>query len=99
MEFVASQPDAEAETKPGSVASETAAQGRYIRIRDWESKYAASPRDLFVYLPEAYLHEPQRSFPVLLMHDGQNLFDGDLAYVKGSTWRAGSTADSEIAAG
>lgn len=72
---------------------------RYWRIQNWQSDLLPTPRDLFVYLPEAYLHEPGRSFPVLLLHDGQNLFDGDLAYVKGSTWRCGETADAQAAAG
>jgi predicted alpha/beta superfamily hydrolase len=84
---------------PGQMVSEAASEGRYIRIRNWESSYLETPRDIFLYLPKAYLAEPERSFPVLVMHDGQNLFDGDLSYVKGSTWRAGSTADEEIAAG
>ncbi|SEB40080.1 alpha/beta hydrolase [Terriglobus roseus] len=100
MEFVASQPDTDTHlTVPGPMLADAEAQGRYVRIRDWESKFLPNSRDIFLYLPEAYLQEPQRSFPLLVMHDGQNLFDGDLSYVKGSTWRAGSTADEEIAAG
>jgi predicted alpha/beta superfamily hydrolase len=76
-----------------------AAEGRYIRIRGWQSRFLPSARDLFIYLPKAYIEEPRRLFPVLLLHDGQNLIDGNLSYVKGSTWRVGSTADAEIAAG
>ncbi|MGI4758842.1 MAG: alpha/beta hydrolase [Janthinobacterium lividum] len=76
-----------------------AAQGRYLRIEGWLSRFLPSARDLFLYLPEAYFAQPERSFPLLLMHDGQNLFDGSLSYVEGSTWRVGSTADEEIAAG
>ena len=74
-------------------------QGRYIRIRRWTSRFLPGDRDLFLYLPEAYHREPERRFPVLILHDGQNLFDGELSYVRGQTWRAGSTADEEIAAG
>ncbi len=73
--------------------------GRYRRIRGWTSKFLPTPRDLFIYLPEAYLSEPERSFPTLILHDGQNLFDGELSYVKDCTWRVGSTADEQIAAG
>lgn len=73
-------------------------QGRYLRIRNWSSRFLSAERDLFVYLPEAYHLEPQRHFPVLILHDGQNLFDGDLSYVKGQTWRVGETADEEIRA-
>jgi predicted alpha/beta superfamily hydrolase len=100
MEFVASQPASFVETEAsGSLVSAAELEGRYLRIRDWVSNFLPTPRDLFIYLPEAYRHEPDRAFPVLILHDGQNLFDGDLSYVRGSTWRAGSTADEEIAAG
>jgi predicted alpha/beta superfamily hydrolase len=75
------------------------AEGRYMRLRDWSSRYLHTSRDLFVYLPRAYAAEPQRQFPVLILHDGQNLFDGNLSYVKGSTWRAGANADHETARG
>jgi predicted alpha/beta superfamily hydrolase len=100
MEIVASQPDTDTDiAAPGPMVAEAAAQGRYLRLRDFESRFLPTPRDLFLYLPEAYWREPERSFPVLILHDGQNLFDGDLSYVPGSTWRVGSTADGEIAAG
>jgi predicted alpha/beta superfamily hydrolase len=100
MEIVASQiapyPDS---AQIDAALSAADAQGRYIRVLDWTSDILPTPRDLFIYLPEAYLQDSTRSFPLLLLHDGQNLFDGYLSYVKGSTWQAGSTADQEIAAG
>lgn len=46
-----------------------------------------------VYLPEAYLLEPERRFPVFYLHDAQNLFDPRTAYLRGHTWRAHITAD------
>lgn len=73
--------------------------GRYHRIQHWISDYLPTPRDLFVWLPEAYAAEPQRRFPLLLLHDGQNLFDGELSYVRGQTWQCGTTADRVFAAG
>lgn len=72
---------------------------RYYRIERWFSEALPIPRDLFFWLPEAYFAEPDRRFPVLLLHDGQNLFDGELSYVKGQTWRCGSTADGVVSAG
>ena len=72
---------------------------RYSRIQNWSSTALPTPRDLFLWLPEAYFSEPERRFPVLLLHDGQNLFDGELSYVKGQTWRCGSTADEVFARG
>lgn len=72
---------------------------RYFRFQNWVSDALPTPRDLFLWLPETYLQEPERSFPVLLLHDGQNLFDGELSYIKGQTWRCGSTADDVFARG
>ncbi len=37
--------------------------------------------------------------PLLLLHDGQNLFDADRAHVPGQHWRVAETADALIAAG
>lgn len=82
----------------GPMVAEAFQQGRYLHIRNWTSRFLPAERDLFVYLPEAYFSEPQRHFPLLILHDGQNLFDGDLSYVKGQTWQVGATADEEIRA-
>jgi len=40
-----------------------------------------------------------RRYPVLYMHDGQNLFDPDTAFQKGEHWRVGETASALIDAG
>ena len=72
---------------------------RYYRLQSWRSDALPTPRDLFLWLPEAYLQDRERRFPILLMHDGQNLFDGELSYIKGQTWRCGSTADDVFALG
>ena len=50
-------------------------------------------RIITIYLPLAYLAEPDRRFPVFYLHDGQNLFDGTTSFVAGRTWRAHTTAD------
>ena len=54
---------------------------------------------VLVYLPEQYLHDPDRRFPVFYLHDGQNLFDGRTSYVAGRTWEAQRTTDQLSAAG
>ena len=103
MEIVASQPGSAEPLKPEGARSgwiaQAEAEGRYLRIRDWGSKFLPTSRDLFLYLPRAYAEETSRGFPLLVLHDGQNLFDGDLSYVRNSTWCVGSTADDEIASG
>ena len=40
-----------------------------------------------------------RRYPVLYMHDGQNLFEPDTAFQKGEHWRVGETATELIDAG
>ena len=42
-------------------------------------------RDVDVWLPPSYGRDPQRRYPVLYMHDGQNLFDPALGYT-GVDW-------------
>ena len=43
------------------------------------------PRRAYIYLPESYLHEPDRRYPVLYMFDGHNVFfDEDATY--GKSW-------------
>jgi enterochelin esterase-like enzyme len=42
-------------------------------------------RDVDVWLPPGYGSDPQRRYPVLYMHDGQNLFDPALGYT-GVDW-------------
>ena len=38
-------------------------------------------------------------YPVLYMHDGQNLFEADTAFQKGEHWRLGETAATLVASG
>lgn len=72
---------------------------RYLRLKDMRSRWLPSRRDVTVYLPEAYLAEPARRFPVFYLHDGQNLIDGRTSYLADHTWRAQWNADSLTAAG
>ncbi|MBN2046252.1 MAG: alpha/beta hydrolase [Anaerolineaceae bacterium] len=43
------------------------------------------PRDVEVWLPPQYAEEPSHRFPVIYMHDGQNLFEPEKSY-SGVTW-------------
>ena len=67
--------------------------------RGFESRYLPDARDVIVYLPPAYDEQPERSYPVLYMHDGQNLFDGRTSFIPGRTWEMGEQADEAIEAG
>lgn len=52
-----------------------------------------STRGVWVYLPPTYLENSRATFPVLYMHDGQNLFDGAQAF-GGNEWRVDETFDA-----
>jgi predicted alpha/beta superfamily hydrolase len=55
-------------------------------------------RTIVVWLPESYETEIQKYYPVLYMHDGQNLFDPNTSYL-GIDWQMDETADSLIKQG
>ncbi len=44
-------------------------------LREVHSPQLDNTRDLFVYLPPSYETDEERRYPVVYMHDGQNLFD------------------------
>ena len=69
------------------------------RHQNFRSKILRNQRDLVVYLAPGYQEQPDRRFPVLYMHDGQNLFDGATSFVQGQDWHVGHSADAEIRAG
>ncbi len=50
------------------------APGRLEVIPDVESRELGNQRDILVYLPSSY-DKSDKPYPVLYMHDGQNLFD------------------------
>jgi len=64
--------------------------------RDFESRYLPDKRDIIVYLPPGYDREPGRAYPVMYMHDGQNLFDPRTSFVPGRTWHVQEQADEAI---
>lgn len=51
-------------------------------------------RDVYIYLPPQYFSEPDRRFPVLYMHDAQNLFDRESSNYGG--WKIDSKASELI---
>jgi len=65
----------------------------------FRSRFLRNQRDIVVYLPPGYDNRTFRRFPILYMHDGQNLFDGATSFIPGMDWRVGQTADQLIEAG
>jgi len=72
---------------------------RLFLHKAFRSKYLPDNRDVIVYVPPGYDEEPERTYPVLYLQDGQNLFDGRTSYVKGRTWMVREHADQAIEAG
>jgi len=54
---------------------------------------------VIVYVPPGYDQHSERHYPVLYMHDGQNLFDGRTSFIPGRTWQVREHADAAINAG
>ncbi len=52
-------------------------------------------RDVIVWLPPSYEKNIKKHYPVLYMHDGQNIFDPSTAFT-GYDWRVDEVADSLI---
>lgn len=74
-------------------------QSRLHKHNQFQSPLLEEKHDFIVYVPQAFNDDPNRFFPVLYMHDGQNLFDPKTSFIKGNYWRVGETADALIASG
>ena len=63
--------------------------------RQFYSPQLKNKRDLVVWLPPSYETEPNRKYPVLYVHDGQNLFTPFTAF-QGQEWHLDEIADDLI---
>jgi predicted alpha/beta superfamily hydrolase len=62
-------------------------------IPTFHSTALNNDRAIYVYLPPSYDENTRARFPVLYMHDGQNLFDPARAF-GGNTWKVQQTLDA-----
>ena len=74
-------------------------QSRLHLHTQFASSLIDEKHDFIVYVPQAFRDDPHRFFPVLYLHDGQNLFDPETSFIKGNYWRVGEAADAMISAG
>lgn len=65
-------------------------QGRIIEIKDFKSDFVKS-RNIEIWLPDEYFEDTDKRFPVLYMHDGQNVFNTATA-MNNTSWGADRTA-------
>jgi predicted alpha/beta superfamily hydrolase len=64
--------------------------GDVRRHPDFMASRLGSRRTILVFLPPGYETEPDRRYPVLYMHDGQNLFDAATSFI-GVEWAVDET--------
>ncbi len=76
--------------------SEPRIQGNVVYHRKLKGEGLNYSRDVIVWLPPSYQTEKKRRYPVLYMHDGQNIFDPSTSF-SGKDWRVDEIADSLIA--
>ena len=67
-------------------------------LRDFASPQEGLSRTVRIYTPDAYDAEPGRHFPVLYMHDGQNVFAHSESAIY-NTWCANHTLEHLVAEG
>lgn len=69
--------------------------GNYADMADFESKILGNRRNITVYLPPSYASSPEKRYPVLYAHDGQNLFDTRTAFLN-REWQLDETIERKI---
>jgi predicted alpha/beta superfamily hydrolase len=63
-----------------------------VRVLRGVAGRSVGARDLLVYLPPGYESSPERRYPVLYLHDGQNVFDAATSFA--GEWGADETAET-----
>ena len=81
-----------------AAAAATVPRGELRIIENFASPQLGNTRSLRIYLPASYGAHPERRYPVLYMHDGQNLFDAKTA-AYGTEWGIDETVDKLVAEG
>lgn len=71
--------------------------GHFDIHRNFYSKHLDDTRTIMVYLPPGY-NDEDNHYPVLYLHDGQNVFDASTSY-GGVEWRVDETAEKLIGEG
>ena len=96
-------PDVTSSTAAAAPAPATGADVEHTLTGDvrkhesFHSRFLAHDRTVMVYLPPGYEAETADRYPVLYLHDGQNLFDRATAF--GEEWHVDESAERLITAG
>lgn len=83
------------------LATPDSGRGYLVKLDHACSTALGNCRDVTAYLPPAYdaLDNVARTYPVLFMHDGQNVFDDHDCCFGHTGWEVNVALDSEIASG
>lgn len=87
---------------PGNIVHEVWLDGtRHHTVADWKDRYRgrltgerlyshvlAGDRELLIWLPQTYATDSERRFPLIVLHDGANVFDPATSPVSGADWAA-----------
>ena len=76
-------------------------EGTLLPAESVDSRYLGAARTVWVYLPPSYQHSPKRHYPVLYLHDGQNVFSsaGTNCCFGWGSWELDKTAEALANAG
>ena len=71
--------------------------GNFRMIPSFRSRFLAAEHDVLIWLPPGYDARSPRRYPVLYLHDGQNLFDDATAFA--GEWHVDETAQRLVTSG
>ncbi|MGI8317033.1 alpha/beta hydrolase [Halobacillus mangrovi] len=71
-------------------------ESRIHTVENFTSSYLNNKRNLYIYLPPSYGGDQSKHYPVLYMHDGQNIF---FPAFNGESWAVDQKADQLIKKG
>jgi len=74
----------------------TGTQGRFTTHAAVASAHLSRTRDVVVYLPPSYDENPAKRYPLVIMHDGQNLYDPATATF-GTAWEIDAAMNDLVA--
>ncbi|MBC7789113.1 MAG: alpha/beta hydrolase [Anaerolineae bacterium] len=77
----------------------TTPTGEFVFHVEFRSRHLAGERKVLIYLPPGYSAQPLRRFPVLYLHDGQNLFNHPQADGSVERWSCELTIDALLQKG
>ena len=100
MTLLAASADGRAAPSPVPVPVPVTGPGVTGTVQRYVSfpSHNVTPRNVDIWLPPGYAEHPERRYPVIYMHDGQNLFDPSTSF-GGVDWGVDETMTRMIEAG